>query len=130
MRKGRFGVLAALLMGLGSAACAGNAGGNEGPSPASNETMIEVTNNNWSDMVVYLRANGGMRQRLGMVTSMRRERLRISPAMLPTAATVQLEGDPVGSYRTFLSDPITLERGGTLVWRIEATPSLSFLSAR
>ena len=71
--------IAAVAVSASLVGCAGNGMVQDGPAPPMQaDARVEVTNNNWSDMRVYI-ARGGMTVRLGTVTSMRTASLR-SPA--------------------------------------------------
>jgi hypothetical protein len=89
---------------------------NAGPLPPAQATSVEVTNNNWSDMVVYA-VRSGVRQRLGTVTSMTTERLEISRALALPGADLYLVADPIGGSEGFNTGRIMVSPGQ----RIELT---------
>lgn len=125
-------MLVALATGLAAGACA-PAATVEGmdlfrmdDSPARDETTVEVTNRNWSDMVVYV-VRSGSRFRIGSVTAHGTTRLRIPTSVLPPVGGMQLMFDPIGSTPTYTSEPIQVRSGQRVAFTIEQyLPSSSF----
>ena len=74
------------------------------------ESTIRVQNQNWSDVVVYA-VRSGRKHRLGMVTSMSSARFRLPRGLALGAGDLRLVADPIGSNRSFTSEPIHLGTG-------------------
>lgn len=105
----------ALLALAGACASAGTAA--RGPSTTEQPVIVEVTNRNWSNMVVYA-VRLGARYRLGTVNSMTTQRFRI-PKTLAAASGLRLMADPIGSSRTFVTEPIQVSRGQKIEFTVE-----------
>jgi hypothetical protein len=118
--------LLVLLAMIAAPACAvGGAGAEEGvPTPSA---IIEVQNNNWADIVVYAVRNG-MRMRLGMVTSMSRERFSLPASVFASSGDVQLLADPIGGATPYLFPPVMVHQGQRVEVRLENHLPLSSVS--
>ncbi len=80
------------------------------------EVVVLVDNRNWQDVTIYA-LRGGLRVRLGTVTSMQTARFVLSTEM--TGSTrLRLMADPVGSLGTFTSEPLRVEPGDQVQWRL------------
>lgn len=117
------------LMAMAAAALLATGCAHSGERPASNDndadrTTIRVSNNNWSDMTIYL-VRQGTRQRLGTVTSQSVGIFRVPTYMVESASDVRLVADPIGSTRTYSSSPILLGPGQQMEWRLENAINLS-----
>lgn len=87
------------------------------PAPARSEVSLEVENNNWSDITVYL-MTGGLPQRLGMVTSNRTAVLAFPSHRLNTGSGVRLRAMPVAGA-SYTTDAILVLPGQTISWTLE-----------
>lgn len=94
--------------------------------PASSPTSIEVTNNNWLDMVVYA-SRAGFRVRLGTVTSLEQETFSM-PATMETGGEVRLIASPIGLNAVYQSDPISVSPGQRVAFTIENQVGISTIS--
>lgn len=92
-------------------------------------TVVRVTNNNWSDMTIYL-VRDGTRHRLGSVTSQGTHIFAIPTHLVTTTGSLHLMADPIGSARTFVSSPILLSPGQTAEWQLENSLALSSIWIR
>lgn len=113
------GIALALLAVL--TACVGGRGG--GPEAertrAGAETVsVEVTNYNWRDMHVYVLA-AGQRFSLGIVATQRSEMYELPPGVLAADRELVLMADPVGSSLAYLSEPILVQAGDVVEWRLQ-----------
>lgn len=100
-------------------ACASGGSLKQGPkAPAEPTTRVQVTNNNWADMTVYLE-NAGMKVRLGTVTSMGKGSFRVPRAFLNSTGTVRLIADPVGSRSVHTTSPVQVWPGQLVDFTIE-----------
>ncbi|MDB4949587.1 MAG: hypothetical protein JWM27_2236 [Gemmatimonadetes bacterium] len=108
--------------GLSLAACAGNATPADGPRtlPANDRenTFVSVENRSWSDMNVYA-VEGGMRYRLGTVTSMNTTRLRLPVRTGAFTHDVQLIAVPIGAGEQFVSPSMQVSYGQRLAFTIQ-----------
>ncbi|HSJ32298.1 MAG TPA: hypothetical protein VK933_12735 [Longimicrobiales bacterium] len=92
-------------------------------------TMVHVTNNNWSDMTIYL-VRDGSRQRLGSVPSQSSHSFAVPTHLIMSASRVHLLADPIGSSKTFLSPALMLSPGQKAEWQLENMLSLSSMWVR
>lgn len=91
----------------------------DGPLPAvSQDTRVEVTNNNWLDMAVYAE-RGGLKVRLGMVTSMGNETLTIPRNVMASSSGIRLIASPIGSSSAYATYPMDVWPGETVEFTIE-----------
>ena len=104
---------------LATAACSG-AGENrpDGPLPPDASTTVEVTNRNWSDMVVYA-VRAGTRHRLGTVTSMTTRQLRVPRGLASGGSGVLLVADPIGGREYFNTGRIMVGPGQQIQLTLE-----------
>lgn len=114
--KGR---IAILILGIAFTACAPVTRPNpfEFHLGRNRPALLEVRNQNWSDMVVYL-SRGSARQRLGSVTSQNEATFQLNPSIIATAASLQFVAAPIGSDRVYTSLPIIVGPGDRIVWRL------------
>lgn len=118
----------ALLLATTLAACASSLdGGDAAQSASTGETLVRVKNHNWADMTVYL-VRGGMRVRLGTVTSMTETTLTVPRAILAAGIDVQLIADPIGSSQRFMTETIMVSPGQTIDLMLENNLNLSSYS--
>ncbi len=90
----------------------------ESVSPENSETVLEVENHHWSDIVVYL-MNGNQSQRLGMVSAVSTDRFVFPYRQLATGGKVRLRAHPVGSRGSFTSEDVLIQSGQGLKWTLE-----------
>lgn len=125
-------VLAVLAGAWGVSACgsgAGTADETAQPAPRGDDTVVEVTNHNWSDVTVYvLREGTDTRVRLGTVTSMTTSRFEVPPTVVPRGGSIRLQADPVGSSRGHTTHPIPVSPGQRVEWQVENNLNLSSVS--
>lgn len=88
------------------------------------ETVLQVTNNNWSDMNVYV-VRGAMRQRLGTVGSLTTSKFKLPRYIFTSPDPVQLVADPIGGARPYMSPPLLVNPGAVVEWRLENNVNLS-----
>ncbi|MEX2570841.1 MAG: hypothetical protein WD737_06010 [Gemmatimonadota bacterium] len=97
----------------------------DGPQPpAEAKTTIEVSNHNWSDMVVYA-VRHGTRMRLGMVTSMNSKRFPVPRHLNTGAGSVELHAEAIGSAEAFRTGPINVNPGQRVELKLENQLSIS-----
>ena len=88
------------------------------------KATIRVTNNNWSDMTIYL-LRGTERRRLGTVGSNSTGVFQLPEYVLVGSGDIRLLADPLGSTRTYLSPLLLVSPGQQVEWRLENNMSLS-----
>ena len=105
-------------------ACAGSSSSQDDFTPRPNpQSVITVTNDHWYTVNVY-HVRGGTRFRLGTVSTLRTETFRL-PDFALTGSPLQLLIDPVGSGRAYLTDPILVGTGQSVIFRVETRLSAS-----
>jgi len=62
---------------------------------------------------------------MGTVTSGTTERFKLPSGFNVSGGQVRLQADPIGSSEVFVSEPITMTPGTTIVWRVENHMALS-----
>ncbi len=116
-------VAATLTVAACGPALAGSSNGVGRPARAE-AALVTVENQNWSDMVVYV-TQGGMRMRLGMVTSMRSATFRLPAMFLGHSGDIRLVADPVGSSETYVSEVIQVHNGQQISLSVQNSLQLS-----
>jgi hypothetical protein len=119
-------LLSAALIAAGLGACAPQYQGNQAGQPAAKNTTLIVENNNWADMTVYV-VISGFRARVGSVASFSQARFVLSEALIGAGA-IRLLADPIGSNQAFISDPIHVNPGQQVRFRLENNVRLSSYS--
>ena len=111
-------VTVVLVLALVSGCAAVRGGDEDGPSPEEDQVTIEVVNQNWQDMHVYVLASG-QRRSLGMVTSQNSEVFELPRGALAADRDIVFIADPVGSVVAFVSDPVLVQPGDQVRWTIQ-----------
>lgn len=88
-------------------------------------TIVQVHNANWSAITVYL-VRSGVPWRLGTVVTGRTERFRVPADFEHSSGRVQLLIDPLGSSRTYSTEPVVFDPGETI--RLDVQNELAFTS--
>ncbi len=125
-------LLAVLMMGAGpvSIACtASRAPDGPAAAPVAEGMTLYVQNHNVLDMRVFL-LRDGQRQKIGTVPSMTKQTFRVSAAELGGANELRLLADPIGSRDAFSTEPIQIQVGATIEWRLERDPRFSSVLLR
>jgi hypothetical protein len=86
------------------------------PSTAE-RTFIEVQNNSFSDMTIYI-VEGSGRFRLGVASSASTTKLPIPSQIVGAGRELQFLADPLGSTRTSVSERIWVRPGDTVALTI------------
>ena len=87
-------------------------------SASERDATVLVENRNWSDMTVYA-VHGGMRYRLGTVTSMTSARFRLPQRAMVTTQALQLVADPIGSNNGYVSQGVQVYPGQQVSFTIQ-----------
>jgi predicted small lipoprotein YifL len=88
-----------------------------GPVPEGERTTVEVRNQNFLDMNVYV-LSGSQRIRLGTVNGLSTRTLTIPRSLVFGFASVRFEMNPIGSRARPVSQEITVSEGGQIVLTI------------
>ena len=86
--------------------------------------VVKVENRNWSDVTVYA-ITGGLRQRLGTVSSMGRASFRVPPHLLTGSRDLRLLIDPIGGGQEYLSPAVQVYGGQEVAFMVQNQISLS-----
>lgn len=121
----RLAVLCGSLI-LAIPACGFSRGQSAAPTPLDSEVSVEVDNRNWSDITIYL-MTGGLPQRLGMVTALSNGSFAFPSQRLSTSGSVRLRALPVAG-RPYTSEPILVQPGQAITWRLETDLDISSLT--
>ncbi len=89
----------------------------ETPAAVSKRTTVRVINNNWHDITVYA-FRAGYRRRLGTVTSFTSRVLTLPPTFLIRSDELRLIADPIGRRGAFISEPLLVNPGDVVEWRL------------
>jgi len=104
--------IAALATGVAVNGCGGaRQGGPRGTEPA---TMLQVDNQSFLDMNIYLVTSGGARIRMGTAGGNSTTTLRIPSTYVFGGTEVRFLADPIGSQRTPISQGLTVFPGDTV----------------
>ena len=123
----RNGLLAAALVAVASAGACAPMAQARGPGGIGQEqTALIVENNNWQDMALYL-LRSGTKVRIGSVPSFSKARIPLSGALIG-AGEIQLLADPIGSNRRFVTEPINVQPGQQVLFRLENNLAVSSYS--
>lgn len=113
MRKG-VQCLLALVLAAGSVAMVGCGASRQGPRGADPATMLQVENQGFLDMNIYLVTSGGARIRLGTANGNSSTNMRIPPTHVFGGTEIRFLADPIGGNRTPVSHGITVFPGDTV----------------
>jgi hypothetical protein len=93
------------------------------------EIVLEVENRNYLDMAIYA-IQGSGRIRIGDVTGTSTKRFVIQLSRVSIAGEVRFMADPIGSNRSWVSEPIHVYTGQTVELMIESDVRRSTFSIR
>ena len=88
------------------------------------QLVLEIENHNWSDVIIYV-VHDGRRTRLTSVTAARNSSLIIPPNIIGQVGNLQLIARRVGAYDRYISQPISVRTGSTIVLTLESDLSRS-----
>jgi hypothetical protein len=100
-----------------------------GPIPPVEATIVEVTNNNFEDLVVYWR-KGEVDIALGVATGMTTRRFAISPALRGDGLGVSLAIGPRGRRAAVVSTTFDLPSRATASWVVDNKAGLTTVVVR
>ena len=108
-------LLAALLLG---ASCKPKRQEDFAPVPVQ-DLVLEVSNNNWSDVVIYMVQNGS-RKRFTMVTAARSATVSIPSQFISSNGSVQIVAHRVGGTDEYVSPVVSVFLGHTVALTLES----------
>ena len=123
-RSSRAVAAIALVVSLG--ACATASPGFGSPADPSEDTAVEVRNQAFSDMIVYVLSGGG-RWRLGIVPGNSSATLRLPHHLVPAAGALELLADPIGG-RAYRMSAVGVSTGQWIELTLHESPSMSQIS--
>jgi hypothetical protein len=88
-----------------------------------------VENHNWVNVVIYV-LHDGQRTRLGMATGSKTTDLTIPYWIVGHVATINLEGDAVGSSDRIVTEGVTVRPWMQITWTLETDLSRSTLAIK
>jgi hypothetical protein len=121
------GSIRALALAAVVAGSTAGCGSRPGPVPRSEPVPVRVTNQNRSDVVVYL-VREGATTRLGTVTTGQTQVMTIRNVPLQRLQRVQFDVRRIGADGTFRTRPVSLGPEQMVVLRIEDLLSTSQIS--
>ena len=86
--------------------------------PSDTDTMVEVENHHWNDVVVYL-MNCNQSQRLGMVTGVSTNRFSFPYRHIASGGRLRLRAHPIGGD-SFTSEDVVIQPGQSVKWTLES----------
>ena len=96
---------------------------------ASREIRIEVVNDNYHDMGIFV-MEGGTNFRIGDVTGKSSGSFTLSLDQISPSQGLRLLADPVGSREAYLSDAVSVGPGAIVVFNIAPALSQSYVILR
>jgi len=102
---------------------------NIGSGQASREIRIDVVNDNYADITVYVvRASSNLR--LGNVVGKNSASFTLNPDQISPSRGLMLMADPIGSRSTFVSEAVTADPGSWVVLNISPNLAQSYITMR
>ncbi|HUQ98645.1 MAG TPA: hypothetical protein VM166_04260 [Gemmatimonadaceae bacterium] len=83
------------------------------------DLTLEVSNNNWSDVVIYMVQNGS-RKRFTMVTAARSATVAIPSQFISSNGSVQIVAHRVGGTDEYVSPVVSVLLGRTVALTLES----------
>jgi len=93
-------------------------------APDTQTVILEVQNHNWADIIIYV-VHDGRRTRLNVVTATKDASLVIPANIIGQVGNLQLVARRVGAYDRYVSQPISVRTGSTIVLTLESDLSRS-----
>ena len=114
------------LLGLSAACGASRAPGTSGSVSARNEIPVQIDNQNFSDMQIYV-VRGGQRYLLGQAGGLSKTTLTIRNA-LTSGGRVRLVAEPIGGAAPITTPTLVIPTGQSIFWTIGSDPTMSTAS--
>ena len=115
------------LLGLSAACGASRAPETSGPVSSSNEIPVQIDNQNFSDMNIYI-VRGGQRWLVGQAGGLTKTTLTIRSA-LRGDGRVRLMAEPIGGTAPIATPTLLVPRGQSIFWTIGSDLATSTASA-
>jgi hypothetical protein len=125
MWHSRAGLIALLV--LSSACGASRTTPTSNPQPSSDEIPVQIDNQNFSDMEIYVVRNG-QRLLIGQAGGLTKTTLTIRNAARGDGR-VRLLAEPIGGARPIATPTLVVPRGQSIFWTIGSDPATSTASA-
>jgi hypothetical protein len=125
----RISILTVFSLGLASTVSAQEPPRTPKEKPNGEAVTLEVQNNNFMDMHIYVMKDGFVRS-LGVVTGLTTEELTIPEVLTLPGAEIQILAAPIGSRLSYLTDPIVVETGETVELMLQSELGMSTYSLR
>jgi hypothetical protein len=116
-----------VLLGLSSACGASRTTPTSNPEPSSDEIPVQIDNQNFSDMEIYVVRNG-QRLLIGQAGGLTKTTLTIRNAARGDGR-VRLLAEPIGGARPIATPTLVVPRGQSIFWTIGSDPATSTASA-
>jgi hypothetical protein len=97
------------------AACAGRSP--ESTARPDSETVLQVENRDFSDMVIYA-VSSGQRTRLGTATGNSTQSFVLPQSLVRSGGTLRFQADPIGGNRAPVSEEMSVQPGDVLTLTI------------
>jgi hypothetical protein len=115
------------LLGLSAACGASRAVGTSGPVSPSNEIPVQIDNQNFSDMNIYV-VRSGQRWLLGQAAGLAKTTFTIRNAVRGDGQ-VRLLAEPIGGAGPIATPTLLVPQGQSIFWTIGSDPATSTASA-
>jgi hypothetical protein len=93
-----------------------------------NRTRVEIDNQNYSDMNIYL-IDAGARVYVGSAAGLSKTTLTLPHGVVGPGYEVRLLADPIGGSAAIRTPDLVVAPGQSVYWTIGSTPGGSFASA-
>jgi hypothetical protein len=87
----------------------------EGPADG---VPLEISNHNWSDVVIYV-VRDGFQSRLGVASAASATSFMLPRRMLGQAGELQLFGRPIGAQGSAFTETVIVQPGQWVEWTLE-----------
>ena len=98
--------------------------------PADDAPVLQVVNNNWLDVHVYVSRASGPLVSLGMVTTFNTREFKLPADAVDAAAGLRIVADPIGGSDIYVSPDVLASAGSEVVVTLQNSLPLSFVSVR
>jgi hypothetical protein len=115
-----------VLLGLSSACGASRTTPTSNPEPSSDEIPVQIDNQNFSDMEIYVVKNG-QRLLIGQAGGLTKTTLTIRNAARGDGR-VRLLAEPIGGARPIATPTLIVPQGQSIFWTIGSDPATSTAS--
>jgi hypothetical protein len=115
-----------VLLGLSSACGASRTTPTSSPEPSSDEIPVQIDNQNFSDMEIYVVKNG-QRLLIGQAGGLTKTTLTIRGAVRGDGR-VRLLAEPIGGAKPIATPTLVVPRGQSIFWTIGSDPATSTAS--